>query len=516
MKLKMLVIFLVSLFLTNGFMHGQSKPKGGDYYYKVGTYDRALRGYKRELRKSNNRAELYKKIVDCYIKSNVDKKDALNYLDKLLEEERNSETVFKHGQVLFYTMNFDLAMLEFEWVKLHEERDSELYKQSNLYLNWILNANAFVKKPIDVEFINLGNDINTSKSELNPYVSIKDDILLFSSNKRYSSVIGINYYNVCKSERDRNKWQNSKTLGRNINSQFDEIVAGCSPEGNPLFVFHNRNGNEKIGYSVLNDRNKYTYLEDYKYPIDQKGGEFGIWLSQSEDTLIFVRDNSEGNTDIFYSLKLPDGNYGEPRPIPGEVNSPYDENFPVLVDQGKRLYFSSNNEYSIGDYDLFYSDWNEETKAWGKPVNLGYPLNDVYDNYTISMPQNKRYAYVSAVRPEGYGERDIYKVLFKSETPDNLILRCNAVFATDTGVIVPNISMQAELKEAKENEVIGRYQLSRDSAKFVLAIEPGKYILTFLNNGKEIYKTNLDIPEMTYSTQPVNKEFIIPKNENVD
>ncbi len=513
MRVKILVVAYIALFLFNQNVKSQSKTKSGDYYYKVGTYDRALRSYKRALRNNKDKISLYVKIIDCYINSNLDKNEAYKYIDKLLVKERNSENVFKHGQILFYTMKFDQASLEFEWVKIHEEQDSKLYKESLRYLNWILNANALIENPLDVEFINLGKSINTNKSELNPFVTETDDVLLFSSNKRYLSQIGANYFNVCITKRESNNWQKSKTLGNNINSKFDEIVAGCSPEGNPLFVFHNRNGSEKVGHSEKDEKGRFSTLQEFGYPIDKKGGEFGVWLSHTRDTLVFASSNADGNTDIFYALKLPDGSYGEPRSISDNINSNFDENFPVMARNGKRIYFSSNSDLSMGGYDLFYSDWNDENKSWNSPVNLGYPINDVNDNYTISMPKGKRYAYVSAIKPEGIGERDIYKVLYKSEAPDHLILRCKVVLETDTGKITPEFSLKAELKNSLTNTIEGTYRLSYDSAKFVMAVTPGKYELTFIREGSIVFKTPLVVPEMKYSTEPVNKEFIIPKQE---
>ncbi len=514
MNAKIFIIICLNLFTFHVTMLGENKPKSGDYYFKVGTYDRAIRAYKRELKRDKQNIDLLNNIIDSYLKSSVDKSEALEYTNRLLEINRNSESVFKHAQVLFYLLKFNDAKKEFEWVKLHQEKESELYKDSDKFLQWILNAMAYTSKPDDVEFINLGKSINTNKSELSPFVTRNEEQLIFSSNKRYLSKIGINYYNICNSERENNLWIKSRNFGYYINSEYDEIVAGCSPDGTSLFVFHNRQGSDKLGFSVKNEKGRFSYLKDFGHPIDMKGGEYGAWVSESRDTLFFVSENEKGNTDIYYSIRLPNKEFAEARPIPGNVNTDYDENFPVLSNNGKRLYFSSDNQYSMGGYDLFYSDWNEEKKEWGSPVNLGYPINDVFDNYTISMPRGKRYAYVSAIRPEGYGERDIYKVLFKTETPDNLILRCKTVLKTDTGLIVPNFDLQAEIRDSVSNKVIGIYHLSNDSAKFVMALTPGNYKLMFKDNDIEVYQTRLSVPEMVYSSDPIFKEFVIPKQED--
>ncbi|MCW3804948.1 tetratricopeptide repeat protein [Plebeiibacterium marinum] len=511
-------IFL-SLFVTFiGFFYSnlsaQNNAKSGDYYYKVSTYDRAIKAYKRELRKKNNDSQILYKIVDSYLNSNLNRAEALPFVKQLVEKDRSPETVYLHAKVLFYAYKFPEAISEFEWVKMHVTHEDELYRQSGIYIQWILNANAYMVSPVDVTFINLGKSINTNKSELNPFVSVNDDNLVYSSNKRYLSKIGANCYNVCKSNRLKNTWQKAKTLNYYVNSGYDEIVGGYAKDADRLFVFHNREGNEKIAYASPAGKMKYSLLEDFGYPIDRKGGEFGIWSSESSDTLIFAGENDKGNTDLFYSLKLPDGSYGEARPMSGYINTSYDENFPVLCNGGKRLYFSSNGEFSMGGFDLFYSDWDEETKEWRRPVNLGYPVNDVYDNYSISKPRGKRYAYVSALKDGGYGERDIYKVLFKEEEPNSLILRCNTFLDTDSGKVLPPFVIRAELRDSVDNKLVGSYRVSGDSARFVMAIMPGKYRLIFKNGVKDLYSLYYEVPEMWYSNEAFNQEFIIPyKNE---
>ncbi len=513
MNIRIFVVFIFLGFIFQNQMLGDTKSRSGDYYFKVGTFDRAIRAYKRELRKDKYNVDILNNIVDSYLQLNVSKNEALEYISRLVEIDRSSETVFKYAQVLFYLMRFDEAKKEFEWVKLHQEKDSELYVESERFLQWTLNAIAYTLNPLDVTFLNLGKSINTNKSEINPYVNSNEGHLFFSSNKRYLSKLGVNYYNICSSERLVDSWDKSRNFGYYINSEFDEIVAGSSPDGSSLFVFHNRQGADKLSFSVRDDRGRYSYLQDFGYPIDMKGGEYGAWVSESRDTLFFVSENEKGNTDIYYSIRLPNKEFGQARPIPGNVNTDYDENFPVLANNGKRLYFSSDNKYSMGGYDLFYSDYNEEKKEWGNPVNLGYPINDVYDNYTISMPQGKRYAYVSAVRPEGYGERDIYKVLYNSEAADYLIMCCKTLVQTDTGLIVPKYKLRAELRDTLSHEIIGMYNLSNDSAKFVMTLTPGFYELTFINGEEQLYHTHLCIPEMTYSLEPFYKEFVIPKQD---
>ncbi len=501
-----LVVFVIFTFEPYAQSH-----KSGDYYYKVATFDRAIKEYTRELRKNNNDKKTLEKIVSAYLLSNVDRSEALPYIEKLLQSERNSKYVLMHGKVLFYGEMFEEAMAEFEWVKDNTQIDSEEYNDADKYIKWTLNAQALISSPLDVEFLNLGRGINTNKSELNPFITSDEEALVYSTDKKYNSYAGANYYNVSMSLRESNKWDKGKYLSSDINSQFDEIVAGYSGDGNHLFVFHNRDKSEKVGYSEYEGDRKFTALKEFGYPIDKKGGEYGVCFSYSSDTIFFASENVEGNTDIYYSILLPNGEYGEPRELPGLVNTSYDENFSMVTNGGKRLYFSSNCESSMGGYDLFYSDYDEHEKEWGKPVNLGYPINDLYDNYTISFSGDGRYAYVSDVRDDSYGERDIYKIIFKEKSPTNLIMKCRIRMDTDTGTIIPPCSMSVVVSDQNNSEELGRYKCTTDSAQFILALTPGKYLLSFKADGNVLMQSPIDVDEMYYKQEALYKDFIIPK-----
>ena len=45
------------------------------------------------------------------------------------------------------------------------------------------------------------------------FVSKDEEHLFFSSNKRYLSKLGVNYYNICTSDREENSWVKSKNFG---------------------------------------------------------------------------------------------------------------------------------------------------------------------------------------------------------------------------------------------------------------------------------------------------------------
>ena len=197
---------LLVVLILQGFSILQSQNKDGDYYYKLKTYDRAIKAYSRELKKDKENEKLLLKMVDCYLNANLDRSMAIPFAEKLVEMEASVLNVLNYGKALFYDQNFPLALKQFELVQKRTGAGDELYKSAQQYRNWLINAQAYINKPLNVSFINLGRKINTSKSELNPMVDGADRLLMYSNNKRYHSGVGVHYYNICVSENRNLKW----------------------------------------------------------------------------------------------------------------------------------------------------------------------------------------------------------------------------------------------------------------------------------------------------------------------
>ena len=78
--------------------------------------------------------------------------------------------------------------------------------------------------------------------------------------------------------------------------------------------------------------------------------------------------------------------------------SPGNEVFPMLSEDGKTLTFSSDGLHGMGGYDLYRSTWNEETGAWGEPVNLGFPYSSPGDDFLLVDSPDGRYTLFASNR----------------------------------------------------------------------------------------------------------------------
>ena len=510
----MRVFVVVVLLLSLMSFSAKDYEKRGDKYLKVSNYERALKEYLRVYRKEKDNPEILYKIAYCYLNGNQLKDQAIPYLEKLKElKPKNREVLYDLAKSHFHAHHFDVASDYLDKFEKHlassRTGNSERVARLRQFIN---NAKVYTSEPAIVDLINLGEMINTSRSELSPFVNSDESILYYSSDKRYSTYGGIYYFNVCVSEMEDDTWGKYKMVGSTVNTGFDEIVAGINPNGDEVFVFHNRYGDEVIAYSKYKGRYRFELLSDFGYPIDMKGGEYGVCMTEGGDTLFYAAEGEDGSTDLFYAMKLPSGEWGRSRLLPGKINSEYDENFPFYMPDERRIYFSSNNSSSMGGYDLFYSSQDSATGEWSEPANLGYPINDTYDNYSISWVKGKRIGYISAIRPEGFGNRDIYKVVYVTKDPSNVIYRCSLKVQADSGLVEPWFSPEINVYDTLQLRV-GTYTATMDSARFILALPPGDYYLKI--DAPEIisFVDTITVPEKLYKAVPREKMYILTQSE---
>ncbi len=224
--------------------------------------------------------------------------------------------------------------------------------------------------------------------------------------------------------------------------------------------------------------------DEFKTSLDKKKGEQSvIFLSAEKDELYFASygtDATKGK-DIFVVHKLFNGTWGKPENLGFPINTDYDEDFPYMHPNGKILYFSSKGPNSMGGYDVFRSAFDEETSTWEKPVNLDFPVNSADDDIMFVSDLTEKTAWFASSRSSPDGRMVVYHVVVERK-PINVCLISGTFTSTDGD---PNRVAKITVKLFDSNELIGEYYSSEATGAYMISLPKsgGKYSFTVKHSG---------------------------------
>ena len=90
------------------------------------------------------------------------------------------------------------------------------------------------------------------------------------------------------------------------------------------------------------------------------------------------------------------------------VNSAYWEASPSISADGLALFFDSDRPAGSGERDLYVTTRATKDDDWGRPVNLGQPVNTPSYDGQPGISADGRALYFSSDRPGGFGNQDLW------------------------------------------------------------------------------------------------------------
>lgn len=294
------------------------------------------------------------------------------------------------------------------------------YAETRRFIQECKYAKSMMAKPVPVNITNLGKEINSRYEEYAPSVTADGNKLYFTS--RRSSTTGGKvdekgdykfYEDIFFSQKDANgKWMEAEKVEGKVNTESHDGILSITPDGSGMYVYKNDGKVAGDIFFSLKDMNTGEFGEAVSLtsPINTKN-RFESSTSITEDGrfLYFVseRDKGLGRGDIYVSEKV-NGNWSEPKNMGNVINTSGDEKFVFIHPNGQIIFFASNGHLSLGGYDIFKSEF--VNGSWTPPMNLGYPINTVNEESTLSITRDNKTMFLSAEFDNSLGERDIYSV----------------------------------------------------------------------------------------------------------
>jgi len=523
--LKEFFILLIFTFCVNFTFSQQTTvvetelEKQANKDWRNNNYKFAASEYEKLITINPNKLDYKYRFGVSNFQAGFDIAQTLKALEPLIgNKDVTTDVMYWLAQSYMFKYEFNDAIDMFNTYINSGETDDEIVANSHRFIKMCESAIELMNKPVSVSFENLGSNINSSSNDFNPFVPVNEEFIVYTSDKKFDKETKMFDQNIYISFPENNSWTFGSPL-QYINTNDNEKTVGLSNDGKKLFVCGNfSNAYSEVDMALLKSKLfKFETVNDWFDPLGSKLTS-GACISSDNNTIYLsqVKDDSKGHYDIYMYRKLPNGTWGPPKNLGSVINTSYDEICPNVSPDGKILYFASKGHNSMGGFDLFVSNLNEITGEWNPPINLGYPINTPGDDVTISIAGNRRYAYISSIRKEGYGGLDIYRATFKDIDEPLTVIKGKIVNSLD--------SLKKEWKNNNQmlnisiydtkNNIFGKYIYNNNLDRFIAILPAGNYKLVVQVNGYDEYTEKISVLNRNLFQPEIEKTFsVVPKKQ---
>ncbi|MBR3946227.1 MAG: OmpA family protein [Bacteroidales bacterium] len=252
----------------------------------------------------------------------------------------------------------------------------------------------------DVKIISIGNLINNTKGEeYAPCITADERTLYFCGQHREDNLGGEDIY---VSEKDANRqWGEARLLSEINTVSGNEAPVSISADGTIMLLFKSGllYSSEKTadGWSepkqLSNNINICKWQADAMITSDGQAMLFAANRQSKSEV-----ENYGLTANIFVSLLDKNGNWGKAIDLGPMINTPGTEDrSPFLHPDMKTLYFSSSRPSSLGGLDVFVSKrlGDDCWDCWSEPVNMGKEINTINNDYFYKISTDGKKAYFS-------------------------------------------------------------------------------------------------------------------------
>lgn len=365
----------------------------------------------------------------------------------------------------------------------------------------LFRAKAFLN-PVEFKPV-LVKGLSTPDPEYLPIISADNELCFFTRRFEYQSKNMLTSTSVEKfmiSHNLNGKWDAGTPMELPFNKQNSGNEGGptISLDNLHLFFTVNVKGNFDIYTSDLTPKG-WSEPRSIGKANDPKFWDSQSSLSPDNRTLYFAsfRDSVLQTSDIYVAKKT-NGDWNSANPITGPINTSRNEKAPFMHPDGKTLYFSSDGHAGMGGYDIYYSK-KDEKGNWGKPVNLGYPINTDADEvgFFVSTDGTKGYF---ASNKFGTGGYDIYSFDMPVEARPEKMVLFKGQLKNDDNEVPDSARIEVRNIASKQVEQIdydaysGKYAgVLQANSEYLLTIQKDDYAFT----SKLIDASKVDSPAVT-------------------
>jgi outer membrane protein OmpA-like peptidoglycan-associated protein len=472
----------------------------GDDLVKSRMYDEAIEKYKASIQREANFLESYIKWGRLLL-TKGNHEEALAVANR--GEARASKASGKiKADFSWLKLNIYLGQGEFEKAVAEFETARQLldegFKKSIDY-NQIKGQIEFVSKNIENKLFiykeKLPDPINSYTLQYFPVLTADSKKLLFTKRdgieNHQTEDIFVSFYD------EETGWSKPAGISDRINTFYNEGTCTISADGN-ILIYTSCDAPDSFGscdlYVAYKVNGQWQKSQNMGKNVNSRSWDSQPSLSADGRILFFSsnRRGGYGGNDIWYSLRMPDGSWAEAKNLGSVINTEKDEVSPFIYFNNEILFFASNGHQGFGGMDLFVS--RVEKGEFTKPENLGYPINDHKDQFSLFITAQRDYAYYTESNyNQGKVERSfLYRFKFPEEIAlgEKLVVSQGKVLNGKTGQPI-----DAKLSLVSLSNDSTMYQFRSDG-------KTGEFMMIY--------------PDRSFSGLYVEKKGYLPKIYNVE
>lgn len=453
---------------------GKSYLKALDYMAKKDKV-KAYETMQAALREEPSNPDVYSMLGQWYFKDHRFK-EATEVFIKASQSCQNGAKAFALplAKSLLHSYSPDQALqLVAAYGTMREKSQWVLLREQAYFMRQALAA------PLKDSIFNMGLRVNSPDAETFPYITADTQNLFFT---RRVNGMDEDFYTAhidsCGG------WFKARNMGSPPNSKHPESAQSISGDGHYLFFMKCENRSE-TGWDQGGCDLFMAYTADSVWSVPENfGGTINTpafegmpCLSPDNRQLYFVsnREGGYGGFDIWMS-EFKDGLWQAPRNLGPQINTSYDETAPFIHVDNNTLYYVSNGLPGMGGQDIYYSRRVNDT-TWGKPQNMGYPVNTAYDENSINLSFDGSRAFFASDRDSAAGNFDLYEMQMPQTAkpiPVALIKGCTYDSLSHERLNMTSIY----INDPKTGEPIYHYTSNRGDGSYMMTL-PAGYIYTY-------------------------------------
>ncbi|MCK6617843.1 MAG: OmpA family protein [Cyclobacteriaceae bacterium] len=419
---------------------------------------------------------------------------------------------FDLGEAYLNTGQYDNAVVTLQNFLRAENQNRQKIERAS---QWLRNA-EFAKQNLALKaHYNqhpLSDTVNCFPLQYFPVLTADQQELIFT--RRLGNAPEHDEDLVISRKESNGRWGKPQSLSKNVNSALNEGTCTISADGRKL-IFTSCVGRQSFGscdlYETVKIGNEWTVPKNLGPNVNSTEWESQPALSADGRTLYFVSDRrgGQGRRDIWVSVSDDNGQWTRARNLGSPVNTPGDEISPFIHVNDQVLYFASTGHTGFGGYDIFFSERSGDT--WAAPVNLGRPLNDHEDQFSLFITADGLKGYYSHEESTLAGASSrIYEI----DIPESQQIKQKSNYVR--GVVADRkteqrLKAKIELYNIEKNQRVSVVESDSLTGEYLMVLTQGAdYALYVTKTGYLFQSLNFNYSEIS-DFEPITQNILLDR-----